>query len=155
MTVAERMRRVVDAVMEKVVVDDNGCWRYQGFLRQDGYGAYQTKINGKKVNVRVHRATYEDRFGPVPNGLQLDHLCRVRDCCNPEHLEAVTAKVNSLRGVSPASDNAKKTHCVRGHDLSMSRYKAKYRRCDQCTLIGNRKAKAKAAARKLARQRRA
>ena len=57
-------------------------------------------------------------FGEVPKGLQLDHLCRVRDCVNPYHLEAVTQQENILRGESASAKHARKTHCINGHPLS-------------------------------------
>jgi hypothetical protein len=56
--------------------------------------------------------------GPIPEGKQLDHLCRNRACINPEHLEPVTAKENILRGESFSAKNARKTHCIHGHELS-------------------------------------
>lgn len=63
----------------------------------------------------AHRAAYQYLRGPIPDGLQLDHLCWVRRCVNPAHLEVVTARVNTLRGENPAAQNARKTHCHRGH----------------------------------------
>jgi hypothetical protein len=56
--------------------------------------------------------------GPIPLGKEPDHLCRVRRCCNPDHMELVTSRENVLRGVSPAANNARKTHCNRGHELT-------------------------------------
>lgn len=63
----------------------------------------------------AHRISYEMLIGPIPSGLQLDHLCRVRHCVNPQHLEPVTNRVNSLRGISLPAQNHRKTHCPQGH----------------------------------------
>ena len=70
-----------------------GCWVWQGFLYA-GYGL--VKIEGRSR--RPHRVSYERRHGPIPEGMELDHLCRNRACINPEHLEAVTKEVNAQRG---------------------------------------------------------
>lgn len=83
----------------------------------------------------AHRVAYEIVKGPIPKGLQIDHLCRVPACINPNHLEAVTAQVNTLRGVSPAAQQARQTHCKRGHELNavnMVRYGDGHRRCKTC-----------------------
>jgi hypothetical protein len=66
------------------------CWLWLGPLNRHGYGIYSNK--------RTHRIAYELLVGAVPRGLELDHLCRVRNCCNPAHLEAVTHQVNAKRG---------------------------------------------------------
>lgn len=66
----------------------------------------------------AHRVYYEARFGPIPAGLQLDHLCRNRGCVNPDHLEPVTCRENLMRGHTVAAANAKKTHCNAGHALA-------------------------------------
>jgi HNH endonuclease/NUMOD3 motif len=74
----------------------SGCWLWVRSLNTSGYA--QTRI-GKKHRV-VHRVAYELKHGPVPDGLELDHLCRVRCCINPDHVEPVTRKVNALRGIA-------------------------------------------------------
>jgi hypothetical protein len=66
----------------------------------------------------MHRYAYEALVGPIPDGKQIDHLCRNRACCNPEHLEPVTIQENIRRGEGPQAINARKTHCIRGHALS-------------------------------------
>ncbi len=62
-----------------------------------------------------HKVAYEELVGTVPEGAELDHLCRVRACCNPAHLEPVTHRENVERGGSLTNDNAAKTACSRGH----------------------------------------
>ena len=88
-----------------------GCWLWKGSKQLSGYGLFS--INGKTCT--SHRSAYEYWNGEIPNGLQIDHLCRNTSCCNPNHLEAVTPKENTLRGIGPSAINAKKTHCSNGH----------------------------------------
>jgi hypothetical protein len=73
----------------KVQKRADGCWVWMAGVNTGGYGGYQQKM--------VHRLTYEALVGPIPQGLELDHLCRVKPCCNPDHLEPVTRRENALR----------------------------------------------------------
>lgn len=111
------------------------CWLWTGCLGGHGYGTLW--MNG--ATRYAHRLIYEALVGPIPEGLELDHLCRVRHCVNPAHLEPVTHKVNQLRGTSPMADSARKTHCLRGHPLSgpnlYLRPDGKGRQCRACTAI--------------------
>jgi hypothetical protein len=75
-------------------VSDNGCWNFLGSLTPLGYG----HLCRNKKFMGAHRYFYELRFGPIPKGLQLDHLCRNPTCVNPEHLEPVTNAENTRRG---------------------------------------------------------
>lgn len=93
-------------------VTPDGCWVWNKGLNDAGYGLTS---NGKGKNKRAHVASYELVRGPVPAGLVLDHLCRNRACINPEHLEPVTRRENTLRGVGASAQNARKSHCPRGH----------------------------------------
>lgn len=109
---------------------NTGCWLWIASDNGKGYG--QFTLGGKARP--AHRLSYERWNGPIPNVLHLDHLCRQTLCVNPEHLEAVTSKENSLRGFSPAANNARKTHCPQGHPLSgdnLYSYKG-YRQCRAC-----------------------
>lgn len=90
------------------------CWIYSGTIVDSGYGHFTI---GKK-SIRAHRFSYELHKGPIPKGLVLDHLCRNKLCVNPDHLEAVTIRINTLRGHGPSSMNAKKTHCKNGHEFT-------------------------------------
>ena len=88
------------------------CWLWTAGKSHDGYGFIGT--GGRRApHVYAHRYAYESLVGPIPDGLQLDHLCRVRNCVNPAHLEPVTARVNHSR-----TPKATKTHCVRGHEYA-------------------------------------
>ena len=104
------------------------CWIWIGAKRPDGYGLFC--VNGRLV--RAHRWAYENLIGPIPNGLVIDHLCRVPACVNPDHLEPVTDRINILRGVGPSATEAKQVMCKRGkHVLTARRYDGK-RHCVEC-----------------------
>lgn len=76
-----------------VIIYEDGCWTWDGQLK-DGYGKYSHK--GKTY--AAHRWAYQQLVGPIPTGLQLDHLCRNPPCVRPDHLEPVTSRENVLRG---------------------------------------------------------
>lgn len=91
----------------------SGCWLWTGGRSREGYGKFWF---GGKTDL-AHRYSYINFIGPIPEGLQIDHLCRVRSCCNPQHLEAVTMKENILRGESPQARHARRQYCKNGHPL--------------------------------------
>lgn len=88
-----------------------GCWLWKGAVTGDGYATI-SKDNKTRY---VHRMAYEHFVAPIDAGLVVDHLCRVRNCVNPEHLEAVTNKENLRRG---ATATQPATHCKRGHEFT-------------------------------------
>lgn len=98
----------------------DNCWLWIGGISHSGYGVFTTgsKTNGTSKSTPAHRYSYALAKGDIPEGLVLDHLCRIRECVNPDHLEAVTQQVNTLRGDSPIAQHAAKTHCKRGHPFS-------------------------------------
>lgn len=87
------------------------CWLWQAYKTPAGYGQF-----GR--NTPAHRVAYELCVGPIPEGLDIDHLCRTHDCQNPRHLEAVTRRENVLRGVGPTARNARATQCPQGHSYT-------------------------------------
>lgn len=96
-------------------VNASGCWLWLGGT-SGGYGQFFAGVvDGVRTRVYAHRFSYELHVGKVPSGLQLDHLCRVRRCVNPTHLEPVTAQVNTLRGNTLQARNKAKTQCPKGH----------------------------------------
>lgn len=97
------------------VVCENGCWEWVGAHHGKGYG--HIRVAGRVI--KAHRYMYELQRGPIPAGLQIDHLCRKRDCVNPDHLEPVTCRTNILRGEGRAANCARKTHCKHGHPLTL------------------------------------
>lgn len=105
--------RLPDRFWRKVSPEPNsGCWLWTGYCDPAGYG--RVGVFGR-ASERVHRVTYRAFVGPISSGLEIDHLCRVRACCNPQHLEAVEHRINVLRGRGGAAENAAKVTCKRGH----------------------------------------
>lgn len=101
------------------VTKTDTCWLWTGHLsKPGGYGRLRDNRPGKSGSIVAHRAAYELLVGPVPDGLVLDHLCRVRTCVNPAHLEPVTDRENVARGVGISVVNAAKTHCPKDHEYT-------------------------------------
>lgn len=90
------------------------CWIWLGLLDEKGYG----RIKIKGLTRRTHIVTYEHVHGARPTGSVIDHLCRVRHCCNPQHLQAVSPAENNRRGLSPSAQRRRQTRCVHGHELT-------------------------------------
>lgn len=109
-----------------------GCWIWLGAKkgRNNAYG----KIWNGLFYEAAHRLSYRLKNGSIPEGLHIDHLCRTTLCVNPAHLEAVTNQENVLRGEGPTAINARKTHCIRGHEFAVTgSYKFKDgKACKQC-----------------------
>jgi len=115
----------------------DSCWEWIACKDIDGYGRFA--VNGKSK--LSHKFSYELYKGKTPEGLELDHLCRNRSCVNPEHLEAVTSKINLLRGNTIASKNKLKTRCIHGHEYNeenTGRQKSG-RYCKECDRTSHRK----------------
>lgn len=120
---------LTDRLLSKVIIEDD-CWVWAGFKMSSGYGGFQQHGNGRYR--AAHRVTYESWVGPIPDGLHLDHLCRVRPCVRPDHLDPVTIAENNRRMVRDVYLGA--THCKRGHLWTENerRHPAGYRYCAAC-----------------------
>ena len=117
------------------VKNTNNCWIWLAGKQGGGYG--QFRVNGKTL--LSHRISYELFKDDIPYGLELDHLCRVRHCVNPEHLEVVTSQENTKRG-ELGLINKLKTQCKNGHEYNeKNTYKRKTgkRQCRECHRIEN------------------
>lgn len=128
-------------LMAKVAVAPNGCWEWTAHIEDNGYGRF-----GYRGTMRwAHRVSYQIFVGCIPDGLDLDHLCRNRKCVNPDHLEPVTRKVNAERGVAGQVNRDRmisKTHCPQGHPYSGDNLyvvpSTGYRQCNACRLANKR-----------------
>ena len=115
-----------------------------------GYGVVQV---GGRIQ-RAHRVVYETAIGPIPVGLELDHLCRNRSCVNPFHLEPVTGVENIRRGESTSARHARQTHCLRGHEFTAAntylrlRGHKQERFCRECSRLRDRQRYERRVARK-------
>jgi 5-methylcytosine-specific restriction endonuclease McrA len=102
----------VESLIERIPF--HSCWEWGGRIAPNGYGVIEVHtVDNKRRSRRAHRIIYESYVGAIPDGLQLDHLCRNRGCVNPAHLEPVTNHENHRRGL-----RASKTHCPAGHAYS-------------------------------------
>jgi hypothetical protein len=104
-----------ERVLSRLIIDPSGCLLWTGAINRGGYGVVGV---GSRIEY-VHRLMYQWFAGPIPDGYQIDHLCRVRHCASPADLEAVTQRLNIMRGESPTVANAAATHCVNGHEFDL------------------------------------
>lgn len=113
------------------------CHIFRGYKDKRGYG----RVYSRETTSLVHKYVWEQLNGPVPDGLELDHQCMVKSCCNPNHLRAVTHKVNSTENVKGASwqINIMKTHCPQGHEYTPENTRVRHakhgRECKTCARI--------------------
>lgn len=124
-----------------------GCWIWLGGRDRKGYGKFWYGATRRTSSGRAHRFAVEFFRGPIPPGLEPDHLCRNTSCVNPDHLEVVTRRENLLRGNSPVGVNARKLHCSYGHPFTKEnthilRWKSngKDRYCRSCRACNRRRA---------------
>lgn len=128
---------VLERFLSYICFDEVGHWLWTGKLNQDGYA--RIKYYGRMI--MAHRLSYEIFIRPLIEGQEIDHLCRVRHCINPDHLEAVVHKVNMERSPSFAERKARTTHCPYGHPYSgenlIFRAKDKSRHCKACGRVAS------------------
>ena len=117
------LKKLPARFLEKIKVNEKGCWVWQAHLTKKGYGQFfigSRKFGTNKI-VSIHCYSYKTLIGPIPKDLQLDHLCRNRACGNPMHLEPVTGSVNckrGLTGINTVLKEGSKKHCPLGHPYS-------------------------------------
>ena len=120
------------------VTKTESCWIWTGGRSGNGYGLFWTgnyRLNGSPIWMMAHRFPYQDIHGDVADGLELDHLCRVPLCVNPDHLEPVTHAVNMQRSPLMGSYGRNKVQCVHGHpfdDANTYRWSNGHRACRTC-----------------------
>jgi hypothetical protein len=108
------MKTIADRIESSIVrIPESGCWVWEKSLTNLGYA--RIAHNGKARH--AHRVSFENYIGKVPDGLELDHLCKVRCCVNPNHLEPVTRYENISRSAAWTYRKAR-THCPKGHELT-------------------------------------
>jgi len=136
----EDIRARFEAKIDKSAGED-GCWPWLASTNgKSGYGIFRGGKGrdkyGSKKWILAHRYAYELEYGDIPDGLQIDHLCKNRLCVNPRHMEAVSQRINTLRSDGPSAKQARQTHCIHGHpfDILNTRIeKGGKRRCLACT----------------------
>lgn len=146
-----------ERVPRKSIPEPNtGCWLWLGTLAAGGYGTVSVPGREKGAKTQAHRASYEAFVGPIPAGLEIDHMCKVRSCVNPRHLRAVTHRENLMASDTITRRAAMATHCPAGHPYfgdNLIQRKGHGRECRICMLATARRASRKYSLRKRAARR--
>lgn len=137
-------RDALDRFMSHVEPEPtSGCWLWTAYVSPDGYGRFRAD---QTRGTAAHRWAYERHVGPIPPTHEIDHLCHVRCCVNPAHLEPVTHRENVARSNGMAVRNAAKTECPKGHPYDATTSRGE-RFCRTCARATWRESKRRAAAR--------
>lgn len=112
MTMSSMNPRQLQRFFVKFVIQDDGCWIWRSSPHPRSYGYFY--VDSERRSQLAHRVSYEHFRGPIPDGLQIDHLCRMGGCVNPDHMEVVTNRENTLRGTA-GQHYSLRTHCKAGH----------------------------------------
>ncbi|MEU8055694.1 HNH endonuclease signature motif containing protein [Microbispora bryophytorum] len=138
-------RTPMERFMDKIEILDNGCWLWKSVTNNKmPHGRF--RFEGKYW--LAHRWIYEQTYGPVPDGLVLDHYLFPQDgcigprCANPDHVKPVTMRENTLRGNGITAINARKTKCPEGHAYDAKRDSRGFRVCSTCILAQRRERRA-------------
>jgi hypothetical protein len=125
----------------KVRIEPSGCWIWMGARNSRGYGLFTpVTVGPRRYTSAAHRYSYSLLVGQIPDGLQIDHLCRVPSCVNPDHLEPVTPLENSRRGRKGVLYD----FCIQGHEMTADNTlhhntkAGQTRRCRRCQVLANR-----------------
>lgn len=138
-----------DTTMERFqkyhqIDEETGCWNWLGYINKSGYGMF---AQGQGRWGLAHRWTYKTFKGQLIDGLVMDHLCRNRKCVNPEHLEQVTMRENTIRGIAGQHMREKsllQTHCINGHEFTTDNTRivnGAYGKARVCKICSNHRAK--------------
>lgn len=127
MTVLDDLKATLPARIASRIAERDGCVVWTGAKNPDGYGRVVIIGDERGRYQMAHRVVYELTVGPIPAGLQTDHLCRVRACVRPDHLELVTLHENIRRGTNIIATALRSDYCVHGHPLFGDNLKVRQR----------------------------
>ena len=131
-------RKILQQIFSKIKIstelfyNNSPCWEWTAYRDKDGYG----KLRDGKNQRPAHRLIFSYFVEQIPSHLHCDHLCQVKHCVNPCHMEPVTPKINIYRSANAASLNVQKTHCLRGHPFNETNTRLspdkRHRICRKC-----------------------
>lgn len=127
---------MVERIAPKIALTGSGCIEWLGSTNRAGYGSIHGGPDAPIARYLVHRWSYEYHVGPIPDGLEIDHLCGNPPCINPDHLEPVTHAENLMRSAGFSAIHAQKTHCINGHEFTIQNTRLRTgrggRECREC-----------------------